>query len=107
LALGEGEHGEPVPVILRFEEDAAELFDQWRGEHVKNEPEARFASWWGKQPGVVLRLALILELLWWSGDEGASEPSVVSGAGVGAAAHLVDGYLKPMAERAYGDAALP
>ena len=66
-----------------------------------------FAGWWGKMPGTVLRLALVLEMLWWCGKDAAAEPDSVSEDAVIASVGLVEEYLKPMAERAYGDDALP
>ena len=66
-------------------------------------------SAYGKARGLALRLALVLEFLWWCGGEDgmAAPPSVVSEAAFLAAAHLVTDYLMPMAERVYGDAATP
>jgi hypothetical protein len=107
LHLGEGDQGDPVPRVLRLTDEAANLFDEWRREHVLMEPEGQFASWWGKMPGTLLRLALVLELLWWAGSDEAPEPLTITKAAVGASAVLVDDYFKPMAERTYGDAALP
>ena len=65
-----------------------------------------FGSSMAKMPGYVVRLALVLEFLWWSVD-GGSEPTIITRKAVVAAAHLVEDYFKPMAERVYGDASLP
>ena len=56
--------------------------------------------------GTVLRLALVGELAGWA-YTGGSEPVEVSADSLVAAAAWVDDYAKPMAERVYGDAALP
>ena len=101
-----GQDDRPSPVYVALEDAAADLFDQWRQAHVLNEPQGSFASWWGKMPGVVLRLSLVLEYLWWSGDQAAAEPTQVTGAAISAAATLVDDYFKLMAENTYGDATL-
>jgi hypothetical protein len=58
-------------------------------------------------PGIVLRLALTLTLLRWSIDSEGSEPSQIDTPIVSAAISLVEHYFKPMAERVFGDAALP
>jgi hypothetical protein len=50
----------------------------------------------------------VLEHLWWCAKTSITmPPSRISKAAVLAAAGLVDDYLKPMAERVFGDAALP
>src|SRR5205085_2207738 len=48
----------------------------------------------------------VAEFIRWAW-EGGDEPAEVSADSLIAAAALVDDYLKPMAERVYGDAALP
>ncbi len=66
------------------------------------------ASALGKMPGQALRLALILELLWWAaGPEGVAEPHEVSGKALGSALDLVESYVKPMLVRVLGEAAFP
>jgi hypothetical protein len=107
LEMEESSPGEAAPKILQLSETAADLFDGWRQQHHTEVAHGRLAGWWGKSPGIVLRLSLILELLWWSADSGNEEPKVVSSAAVGAAATLIEDYFKPMAERAFGSAALP
>src|SRR5205085_10369240 len=60
----------------------------------------------GKARGTALRLALVLEQLWWCGRDGvASPPTEISERAFLAACNLVADYLMPMAERVYGDAA--
>ena len=60
----------------------------------------------GKARGLALRLSLVLELLWWCGQEGmAPAPAQISARAFIAAAHLLDDYFLPMADRVYGDAA--
>jgi hypothetical protein len=65
-------------------------------------------SWLGKLPGLAVRLATLLELLWWcpSGMD-APEPGQVSRSAVRAALDFLKGYAVPMARRAFGEAALP
>jgi hypothetical protein len=64
-------------------------------------------SAYGKARGQALRLALVLEYLWWCGAGGmAAPPSVISLSAFDAAAQLIAEYFLPMAERVYGDAAV-
>jgi hypothetical protein len=62
----------------------------------------------GKARGLALRLSLVIEMLWWSGSSAAAAPpNQISQKAFVAAAALLDDYFLPMAERVYGDAALP
>ena len=66
-------------------------------------------STYGKARGLALRLALIIELLWWvAGGPGITlgAPTVISAAAFDAACEFVSEYILPMAARTYGDAAL-
>jgi hypothetical protein len=60
----------------------------------------------GKARGQALRLAAVLEHLWWCGEDGmASPPAQITVRAFAASASLMADYLLPMAERVYGDAA--
>jgi hypothetical protein len=60
----------------------------------------------GKARGLVLRLALVLEYLWWCGEEGyTAPPDMIREDAMCAAARFVSEYVLPMAERTYSDAA--
>jgi len=60
----------------------------------------------GKARGQALRLALVLEMLWWCGEDGmAPPPARISPLAFAAAALLIGDYFMSMAERVYGDAA--
>jgi hypothetical protein len=110
LHLGADDLGAPQPRILRLTEDAADQFHSWREEHAieSRELTGTVASAWGKAPGHLLRLALVLEHLWWCGNgENVSYPERISRDAILAAIMLVTDYFKPMAARVYGDAALP
>jgi len=107
LSPATNENGEPTPLVISLTDEAADLFDTWRQEHSLHEPDGRFGGWWGKMPGTILRLALVLEYLWWCAEPKSPEPKQITKAAVDAAALLVDKYLKPMAQRTYGDASLP
>jgi hypothetical protein len=63
-------------------------------------------STYGKARGLTLRIALVLDHLWWCARDGFDPPpSDISAASVEAAIVLVKDYLLPMAARTYGDAA--
>jgi Protein of unknown function (DUF3987) len=100
---------EPSPVVMSLDDAAADAFQAWRVRHAASEREASgiFLSWLGKQPGYLLRIALVLELLDWSVRPELAVPARISASAVSRAIHLTDDYLKPMAERVFGDAALP
>lgn len=103
LTLMEGD-----PVTLMLSSDAADLFQNWREQHAENEPEGRYASWWGKCPGMVLRLALILQHLWWSAEEDHASLEQISFNALDSSLRLMEEYFKPMAQLSYyGNAESP
>lgn len=108
LPMSEDDNGKPAPLSVHLSSEAAQVFQQWRAENFTSESDATglYASHVGKLPGLLLRLALVLELLRWS-TSGGPEPEKVGISATGYAAHIVDTYFKPMAVRVYGDAALP
>ena len=63
------------------------------------------ASSLGKVRGQTLRLALILEYLWWCPKDGP-EPNEISEAALLYAIRLMDTYFLPMCARVLGDAAV-
>jgi hypothetical protein len=91
--------------LVKLTDEASDFFQAWRKEHGANQPDAAIASWWGKMPGVCLRLALCFEYLSLSSTT-RQENFAVGYAAIEAATVMIEDYLKPMAERAYGDAAL-
>lgn len=108
LPLPLGDDDRPRPFLCPLTDSAAELFDDWRREHSGVQVSGALASAYGKAPGHLLRLALVLEHLWWAGNAGyAPPPSRIERRAVSAAAALIEDYFKPMAARVYGDAALP
>jgi hypothetical protein len=108
MGTDDGDSDKLIPITVRLSEGAADLLQKFRE---SNHTEAQTASGLyaghvGKFPGLVVRLALVLEFLKWS-VEGGAEPGDIGVEAVGYAAHLVDDYFKSMAIRAFGDAALP
>ena len=81
---------------------AKDVFSTWYIEHLTRtqQEESNIKYFLGKGQGYVLRLALLLELLWWSNSE-FTEPTEVSEDAVKAAINLYDTYLLPMCERVY------
>lgn len=99
--------GVPLPTVLRLDDEAANEFQTWRREVLTSSDDASglLVGHLGKHPGMGLRLALVLEHLWWAGNGPA--PGLVSISAVLSAAALLDGYFRPMAERCYGVSARP
>ena len=109
LQPGTDDLGFPNPKRLRLSEAAADQIEAFASEMKTRAEEASglFAGTLGKARGHVLRLSLVLEYLWWSAETSGPEPEAISEQAIVAAAGLVDGYFVPMAERVYGDAAIP
>jgi hypothetical protein len=101
LKMGTDDHGQPAPMALRLDGIASGLFDEQRQEAMLR---ARAASglaggWHGKNPGRLLRLAIVFEYLAWvARDDGAAEPMRVSADAVVRAGGFVD-YAAAMFER--------
>lgn len=108
LTWGIADNGDRAPVILPLADAAADLFEKWAQEQANDADDAGalYKGTVGKMPGIVLRIALVIEYLRWA-QAGGVEPSAVSPWSVAAALELADSYIKPMALRVYGDAALP
>ncbi|MBL6945878.1 MAG: DUF3987 domain-containing protein [Rhodospirillales bacterium] len=102
----ENEDGSMKPRLLSLSPDASDLFQDWRVSHAEAEPGGSFAGWWGKCPGVVLRLALVLQMLWWSAETDNGQPDKVSMTAIDAAIRLMDDFFKPTARKVYGENAL-
>src|SRR5262249_3766103 len=82
----------------------------WRNHHFNDSQHVAgpVASAYGKMPGTAVRLALVLEHLWWAAEpDGTPEPTLVGKRALGAALDLIERYSKPMLLRVAGEAALP
>lgn len=101
-----GANPEPIMVPLADEATAAlEAFGQEMQER-QHAAGGLMNSALGKARGTALRLALVLEYLWWCGRAGSEPPpAAISVEAFAAAAHFVADYLMPMAARVFGDAA--
>jgi putative DNA primase/helicase len=108
LAWGIDGDGHPTAITLPLSSAAADLFEAWQKDNGEVDADASglLKSFYGKLDGALLRIALTAELSAWAW-RGGDEPREISLATVEAAAEWIDDYAKPMAERVYGDAALP
>jgi hypothetical protein len=109
LAMGTGDLGQPEPRRLRLTREAEDAIEEFAREMARRSEEATggFASALGKARGHALRLATVLQFLWWCGTADAREPDGISEEAITAAAALLDAYFVPMSERVFGDAAIP
>lgn len=108
LGWGHDDKDDRAHVSLPLTDQAADLFHKWGKQQEADADDAGplYKGTVGKMPGIVLRLALVVEYLRWA-DAGGSEPETVSHLALASALELADDYIKPMALRVYGDAALP
>src|SRR5262249_30606851 len=98
----------PQPIMISLTNEARAMIEEFGREMQERQSSAGglMRSALGKTRGAALRLALVLEMMWWCSEEGmAPPPSAVSARAFAAAASLVGDYFVPMAERVYGDAA--
>jgi len=105
--LGDGVETVSCPLS----QDAQALVEPWVGakRDAAADQEGIWAEWLGKQGGVAMRLALILEHLWWAADApmAVPPPLEISARAYEAATRFIDSYAAPMAERAFAIAAMP
>ncbi|WP_298128063.1 DUF3987 domain-containing protein [Brevundimonas sp.] len=98
-----------LPVAVPLGRRAVEKSDKW-ADFMFDRMQGHsgiVAGWLGKQRGVSLRIALILEHLWWVGRGDDGYPHEVSTAAITAAQKLIDDYFYPMMLKALGHAELP
>jgi hypothetical protein len=97
----------PAPIMVLLADAARVLMERFGGAMQDRQALAGglLRSAIAKARGQALRLALVLEMLWWCGDDGiAAPPSQISVRAFSAAARLIESFFLPMAERVYGDA---
>ena len=91
------------PSVCLLASEALDLLQSWVGQKrsVAAQEEGIWAEWLGKQGGVSLRIALILEHLWWAAVSPLNEPppEVISLAAYQTAIDFIDSYSMPMAAR--------
>ncbi|MBD0275095.1 MAG: DUF3987 domain-containing protein, partial [Acetobacteraceae bacterium] len=107
LKMGRDEEG-ACPVLVSLAPDAQKALAAFARDVQAREHGAHglMKSSLGKARGQALRLALVLEYLWWSIDATAPQPEAVGPAAMGAAVELMHAYFLPMAARVLGDASI-
>lgn len=99
------------PGLVPVEEAALVLLERFALEMKEREKGAMplMKSAIGKARGHALRLAGILTFMWWAADPRASwsEPAELGEAAMATAIEMMTSYFLPMAERVFGDAAVP
>ena len=109
LRFQTSEAGEDRPRLVPLDEDASAIFAEWRAANAisANDAGPLYKSHVGKLPGIVLRIALLIEYLDWTLTRDETEPETVTAVSLIRARDFADQYLKPMAMRVFGDASLP
>jgi hypothetical protein len=97
------------PVIKRLSRRAAERAETWKVLMHRRmlEEDGVVAGWLGKQTGTALRLALIIEYLWWAAQADAPEPVEISSRAYQAATSFIEDYATPMMLRTLNIASSP
>jgi hypothetical protein len=109
LGMSKAEDGALQPSHVALSDAAAAHFEAYviQAKLRAKRTSGLLAGAWGKVPGYVLRLALVLEYLAWSEAAFRSEPVRIGETAMLSAIGLVDGYFLPMARRVFGEAAIP
>jgi hypothetical protein len=98
------------PKIVEFTPgavDALEAFGQDMQRKARRNAATPMGATYSKARGRVLRLATVLQFLWWSADLLAGEPEAISADAVNAAIELMNTYFLPQAERIFREVSLP
>jgi Protein of unknown function (DUF3987) len=99
----------PTPIMVPLTEEGRRLIETFGRDMQERQKNAGglLRAAFGKARGQALRLALVLEILWWCGEDGTSPPpSQLSPRAFSTAAGLIDGYFMAMAEGVYGNFAV-
>jgi len=101
-------NGTAQAVNLKLEPTSVDTYVRWRRANARSASDAGplYKGFVGKLPGMVMRLALILELLDWA-EFGGSEPDTICDVVMLRTIAFVEEYAKPMARRVFGDAERP
>ena len=102
------EGAKPEPIKVPLPVDTHEPMEQFAREmqQLQHSTGGLLRSAYGKARGLVARVSLVLEYLWWCGGEAdIPEPASISAKAFYAAAYMIADYTMPMATRVYGDAA--
>lgn len=102
------EDGVASPIVLMLSDAAAAIFEEWIRDNdtAIREAAGLYKGFLGKLRGMVLRLALVVELIGWAAGNGP-EPTAIRPETLVGVLSFIDEYAKPSALRVFGDAALP
>lgn len=108
LSADTNDSGSIVPEVLLLDPNAGDIFEAWirNNDDAGAEAAGLYKGFLGKLRGMVLRLALVAELLAWA-KHGGREPDNIKATTLVTVLEFVDSYAKPSALRVFGDAALP
>ena len=96
----------PMPIMVPLTAEGRSLIETFAEKMQDRQRSAGglLRAAFGKARGQALRLALVLEMLWWCGEDGASPPPIrISPRAFSTAALLIDDYFMAMAEGVYVD----
>ncbi len=109
MAPGAEPGAPPRPVMVPLADAAVSQLEGFGCEMQEQQKGAGglMCSALGKARGTALRLSLVIEMLWWCGEDGMITPlpTTISKGALLASVTLVRDYFMPTAERVYGDAA--
>lgn len=108
LSVQSKDDGEIIADVLMLDPEAGTIFEAWicDNDDAIGEAAGLYKGFLGKLRGMVLRLALVAELLAWA-KRGGREPDSIKATTLVTVLEFVDSYAKPSALRVFGDAALP
>ena len=105
IELNFGKDGKPDPLVLPMTPKAWKHFDQWTFDRMMSEryEVGAIQGAFGKSDGLVARLALVLEHLWWCASmfDESEPPEEIGRKAVKAAIRLREEYIKPMQVRVF------
>jgi hypothetical protein len=103
LKMEEDDEGGLAPKFMRFSADAFEQLKVLRRAAIEKARSLRelAAGWHGKQPGRVLRLALVYEMLHWAVSDDDQPPALISADAMERAGRYLD-YAAGMFDRVIG-----
>jgi hypothetical protein len=108
LQMNRDTFGESVPEVMRLDiEGALDVLNAVRQEvfEANKRETGLLAGWRGKNPGRLLRIALVIELLKWAASGADEAPTVVSAESIKRAADYLD-YATAMTLRSLGELAM-
>lgn len=98
-----------IPKIIKLSEDAENILESFGKRVLKSSSETSgmLSGALGKARGHALRLAAVIEHIWWCCSFDEQEPELISKKATESAVHLLENYFIPMAEKVFSDAEIP